>query len=162
MLIIIYGLPATGKTTIAKELSKRIGAEHLDTDIIRKELIETPKYSYEEKLLVYKSILLLTKYLLKYTNVVVSGTFYKEKIREEFIRVAKDVNKKFYLIECTASEEEIKRRMKKNREYTDADFEVYLKIKGEFEDTKYERLKINTEKSLNCCMEEILNYICMQ
>ncbi len=159
MLIIIYGLPATGKTTIAKELSKRIRAEHLDTDIIRKELIKSPKYTYEEKLLVYNIIALLTKYLLKYTNVIVSGTFYKEFLREKFINIAREMNKRYYLIECVASENEIRKRMEHSREYSDADYNVYLMLKKEFEETKYERLRINTENPLHENIKLIMNYI---
>ncbi len=159
MLIIIYGLPATGKTTIAKELSKKINAEHLDTDMIRKYLIEKPKYTYEEKMLIYKTLMLLTKYLLKYTNVIVSGTFYKESIRDEFVGIAKELNRKYFLIECYASEDIIKERMKSSREYSDADFNVYLKIKGEYEDTKYNRLRINTEEDVEKNVEKILEYI---
>ena len=53
MLIIICGLPGTGKTFIAKKLAPKINAEHLSTDRIRKELFPEPTYSEDEKNKVY-------------------------------------------------------------------------------------------------------------
>ena len=40
MLIIVCGLPGTGKSTVAKHLSSDLGGEILRTDIIRRELFK--------------------------------------------------------------------------------------------------------------------------
>lgn len=41
MLIIVCGLPGTGKSTLAKHLSSDLGGEVLRTDIIRRELFKS-------------------------------------------------------------------------------------------------------------------------
>ena len=41
MLIILGGLPGTGKTTIARELARQLGAEHLRIDSIEQAIRES-------------------------------------------------------------------------------------------------------------------------
>src|SRR3954467_15183832 len=50
MLIILGGLPATGKTTIARELGAAIGAVHVRIDSIEQALLESPRVTslYDE------------------------------------------------------------------------------------------------------------------
>ena len=55
MLLLVSGLPGTGKTFFAEHLSRQLNAEHLNTDKIRKQEIENRSYSEEKKQLVYRS-----------------------------------------------------------------------------------------------------------
>jgi predicted kinase len=43
MLIVLGGLPGTGKTTIAQELARAIGAVHVRIDSIEQALLESPR-----------------------------------------------------------------------------------------------------------------------
>jgi len=61
MLILICGLPATGKSTVARRLAKALDAEVLRTDIVRKALIGNPTYTEEEKNLIYKTVFLIAE-----------------------------------------------------------------------------------------------------
>jgi predicted kinase len=38
LLVVTMGLPATGKTSLARELARRLGLVHLSSDVVRKEL----------------------------------------------------------------------------------------------------------------------------
>lgn len=54
----ITGLPGSGKSTIAKELIKRLkGAEYLRLDEIRKKYISDPKFTDEEREFVYSKFI---------------------------------------------------------------------------------------------------------
>jgi adenylylsulfate kinase len=54
----ITGLPGSGKSTIAKELIKRIkGVEYLRLDEIRKKYISDPKFTDEEREFVYSKFI---------------------------------------------------------------------------------------------------------
>lgn len=48
VLIMLYGLPGSGKTYFAAELSKAMNAAHLQADRIRYELFEEPRYDKQE------------------------------------------------------------------------------------------------------------------
>src|SRR5438876_6492119 len=42
MLIVVMGLPGSGKTSLASALADRLGLVHLSSDVVRKELTGTP------------------------------------------------------------------------------------------------------------------------
>lgn len=56
MIIIITGLPGTGKTTIANALAKEIDAVVFSTDKIRKKIFRNPVYNEEDKRIVYNEL----------------------------------------------------------------------------------------------------------
>ena len=56
ILIIIFGLPGTGKTTFAILLSKQLGIKHFNTDIIRSLSGKSQQYNEENKELIYNKV----------------------------------------------------------------------------------------------------------
>jgi predicted kinase len=164
MLILICGLPATGKSTVSRQLTKKIKGEVLRTDIIRKKLIENPKYTVKEKNLIYRALFLITDYLLKQdVNVILDGTFYKDALRKEAARIAKKRGKKFFLIETRCPEDLVLKRLGKReqnlRSPSDADVSVYYKIKGLFEAISDDHIVIETGWNIKNSMKEVLEQI---
>lgn len=161
MLILVCGLPATGKSNLARSLAKRLKAQVLNTDIVRKELFEKPTYSNEEKELVYDVTFLIARYLLfNRRNVIIDGTFYKKRLRDRVREIAKIVGTRFKIVECACPEdvvrERMERRAKRKRTLSDADFEVYEKIKAEFEPIKEEHIVVHTNGDYRETVEYIL------
>lgn len=141
MLVLVIGLPGSGKSTVARALAKEIKAKILRTDEIRKTLIQSPNYGEREKEMVYDAMLSTAEQLLKNDeNVILDATFYREELRSRAKNLAEKLKKKFFIIECRAHEEIIKRRMEKRKKsikrLSDADFEVYKKLKEKFEPVK--------------------------
>ncbi len=164
MLILICGLPATGKSTVARRLAKALDAELLRTDIIRKDLIKDPKYSEEEKEQVYGAVFLIADYLIKAdVNVVIDGTFYHNSLRNKAREIAKKRGKRFFLIETRCPEDIVLKRLegrKRNlRSPSDADVEVYYKIKGLFEEIEGEHIEIETGWNIRDAIREAVKKI---
>jgi len=160
MLVLICGLPATGKSTIANHLAKKIGAMILRTDIIRKELLPAPKYSDKEKELVYNVTFLIAKYLLKAKrNVIIDGTFYKRALRKRIYKIATYTRSRLEIVECISPEDVIKRRMarrgKRKHFPSDADYQVYKLIKEQFEPIQRRHVVIDTSKHLSANLREL-------
>lgn len=47
-LLLLYGFPGSGKTYVARQLSEKMQAAHVQADRIRAELFEQPRYDKEE------------------------------------------------------------------------------------------------------------------
>ncbi len=118
---------------------------------MRRELFDAPRYNDEEKELVYRTIFFTARHLLPWQNVVIDGTFYKRKIRQRVYEVARRRGGKMCVVECTSPVYVVKRRMEgrksRGRALSDADYEVYLKIKRLFEPIKRKHIVVDTSGS---------------
>lgn len=145
----LCGLPGVGKTALAKEIAPLINAEVLSSDKIRKEIFPKPTYSKEEKKLVYEILMLITRYLHKAgKNCILDATFNRESFRRKLKSKLLIPKNKFYLIECVCPENIVISRLKKRkRDYSDADYSVYKKMKGVYEPVKDKHITIDTSRS---------------
>jgi predicted kinase len=160
MNIAIFGLPGSGKTFLAKELAKRINGLHISSDIVRKELKQRGKYNEKAKFEVYRAMLdLMDAAIKKKQNVVLDATFYKENIRGLFKEKAGEHQTPLYFIEMRAAESVIKERVDKKRPDSEADFEVYLKVKSEFEPLQEDHLVLYPDQEeLDKMLDKALAY----
>jgi hypothetical protein len=162
MLIIICGLPGSGKTTLARALSKRLSASHISSDLIRKEMFPKPAYSEAEKEAVYMEMRKrVKKTLSEGIGVVVDATFYKKRQREYFVAVARECGARNALILCVLEEQAVESRLAKRKQggVSDADYKVYLKLKKEFEPIAKEHLEIDSALPVRERIERVLKFI---
>lgn len=151
MLIVVTGLPGTGKTTIAESLAKEIDAVVFSTDKIRKMIFEKPVYNEEDKRIVYDELFSITgKYLASRKNVILDGTFYTKALRQSAKEVGKTFSENVYFVYCETPEELLKERIDKRKDkFSDADYSVYLKMKKIFEEFEDDVIIIDTSNPVN-------------
>lgn len=161
MIIIVFGLPGSGKSYFARRLSEKLGAKHLNTDMIRKKPFPVPEYTEEEKMMVYGMLIQAVRAHLKENAIVVlDGTFYKEEIREAFTWTAEKMNDELMYIEVRADEAIIRQRMKENRADSDADYEVYQRVKEEFEPMDARHLVLqSTDTNIREMLDEAIHHL---
>lgn len=147
MVIIVFGLPGSGKSTFAQALAGRLKAYYFSTDRIRKMLITDPEYSAAEKVAVYDRMLqLATAAVVTYDDdVVLDGTFHRSVIRRLFKKGLGE-RTAVYFIEIRSREELIRERLAYPREDSDADFSVYEKVRAEWEAGDEEHLVLWSEQ----------------
>lgn len=130
MLILVMGLPGSGKTTFASAFAKEIGAVHLNTDRIRRELDLRGQYDPDSKRRVYQCLLKRAADLLAAgRKVVLDATFHRSRQRQEAGALASKRHLPVYWIELTAAEQAIRDRVSRQRPDSEADWEVYLQLK---------------------------------
>jgi hypothetical protein len=133
MVIIVLGLPGSGKTYFASRLAERLNAEYINSDRLRKELFPKRTYSNKEKEMVYKEMVEKTKQAIdKSVDVVLDATFYKNEVRKMLVKETQNKSEVFF-IEIIADENMIRQRLQKERPYSEADFEVYRIIQQQWE-----------------------------
>ena len=151
MIILFCGLPGVGKTSLAKELAPLINAVVLSTDKLRKELIPNPTYTKEEKELIYDVMLLVARYLHNAAgvNCILDATFNTEKSRENARKKLGNISPdQIYIIECSCPEDIIISRLKARKgDYSDADIDIYRKMKQVYEPVKDKQRHIIADTS---------------
>ncbi|MCK4555819.1 MAG: AAA family ATPase, partial [Candidatus Aenigmarchaeota archaeon] len=162
MLIIFSGLPATGKTTLARKVAEKTGAIILRTDVIRKEMFTEPKYIEEEKEQVYNEMFSRAeKFLIKGQVVILDANFYLQSLRDRAGDVARQSGKKFFIVECILDEEKVLERMKERPAKQDASdansIEIYHRIKKLWEPIREPHIVIDA--SGEGALEEVLEKI---
>lgn len=146
MLIIVCGLPGSGKSSLSIELSKLFSAVHLNSDVIRKTLFPKPEYTKEEKERVYLEMAREAQNLLNSgKNVVLDATFFQKRFRDMMRELVEKCGGEIYIIWCVLGEHKIKGRLLQRKStVSDADYKVYIKLKEEFEPVQGEHLKIDS------------------
>lgn len=161
MLLIVFGLPGSGKSYFSQELSKKLKADYLSSDELRLEIQKKGQYSELDKSQVYELMMKrMTESLSKGRTVVLDATFSRRKMRIDFINQSENLNSDYFLIRIEANESDIKERLEKSRPYSEADYSVYKKIKEEFEEVNRPHLILNSSKlELEEMLLRALNYI---
>jgi predicted kinase len=165
LIVLFCGLPGVGKTSLANEFAPLINAIVLSTDKIRKEVISKPKYTKEEKRLIYDVMLLVARYLHDAAgiNCILDATFSTEKSRrttiEKLVNVSSD---QIYIVECICPEDVVITRLKARKgDYSDADIDIYRKMKQLYEPVKEmeKHIVIDTSQDPKMNAEQIKTWI---
>jgi predicted kinase len=145
MIVIVLGLPGSGKSFFASRLAEMLKAPYISSDKVRIEMKVKGKYTFDDKLLVYDEMKRQTDQALKEKKtIVIDGSFYHHEMRDLFISLAENHQTPIRFIEITANEETIKERLKQPRKESEANFEVYQLIKKQFEPLDMPRLEIQS------------------
>lgn len=147
MILIVFGLPGTGKSYLARHLAEETRALYLNTDIVRENINKKGKYDNETKREVYERILEeICSPDGQKKMVIVDGTFSSKIYRFMFNKYSWEQERSLYYIEMKAAESEIKKRMKEDRAYSEADYSVYEKMKKAFDYMPEEHLVIQSDE----------------
>lgn len=153
IVVIVFGLPGSGKSYFAERLAERMNAAYLSSDRIRNKILQNKTYSDVEKQLVYKEMLTrMNAGIDQNKNVLLDATFYRKDIRQLFTQEAQRRSLAFF-IEVCADASVIRSRTEKKRPESDADMEVYKKIKNEWQPLPFPHLIL---QSTNNNIEEML------
>lgn len=159
----VTGLPASGKSTIARSLARHLDGSVLSTDRIRKCLLSRPVYTEEEKELVYTVMFMVAEHLLRRgSTVILDGTFYLRELRKKVYSLVSRTGASLVVVECTCPEDVVKRRLERRarrKGLSDADYEVYKKIKKVYEPIHRRHITVDTSHTLDRNVGEIIKNI---
>lgn len=155
-LIAVCGYPGVGKSTVSERLTGHLDAKRLRTDAIRKELFDEPCYSSEESRTVYRTAFDRARDALESNRtVVVDASFANRRHRDLAKQVALDCDVPFRLLKVECEESEVVRRIEHREDISDADVEVYYKIREEFDPIEQDHYRIDNSETLEGTLRQL-------
>ena len=170
MLIVMAGLPGTGKSTLARQIAAALQGIVLDKDTVRSALFPGKflDHSVAQDDLVVSLMLQAAEYLFrKYPRmaVIIDGRPFSRRYQiEVVVEFAARMQEPIKIVECTCADESAKHRLDHARQYgthlaKNRGYELYLSTKARWEEILQPKLLINTDCNLDDCMAQVMQYL---
>src|SRR5437879_3880426 len=170
MIVIMAGLPGTGKSTLARALAQRLPGAVLDKDAIRAALFQPAhvEYSLTQDDFCQEIMLKTAAYLLaKDTelHVLLDGrTFSRRYQRERVIEFCEKLGSAWAVLECVCAEQTALGRLaeamaRKIHPATNRTPELYRQIQKTWEPIDPPKFVSDTDDSLDSCVDQARRYL---
>jgi predicted kinase len=161
MLILMAGLPGTGKSTLSQALAMKLGGTVINKDEIRAALFEPDdiEYSTEQDEFCMRVMLKVAGYLFRKDparKVFLDGrTFSRRYQLDRATGYAHAIGQPWRILECVCRDETARRRLEHDRDHLaqNRDFDLYLQVKSRFEEIALPKTVIDTDQPLANCVE---------
>ncbi len=162
VLIVVSGLPGTGKSYLSRRLAERLAYPVLESDALRKQLFPAPTYSAIESGILFRAIHRLIEDLLeKGISLILDATNLTERYRERLYNIAEKHKARLIIAHTKAPPEVVRERLKdrtkkRHNGSSDADWEVYLKLSATAEKIRRQHFTVDTAKDITPAVGKIV------
>lgn len=167
MIVLMAGLPGTGKTTLARELAQRTSGRVLSKDEFRHAIFASHEieYSTQQDDFCQELMLRTAGYLLSRdpTKIIfLDGRPVSRRYQiENVIAAANALHQTLRILECVCAEETIRQRLEADASNGrhpagNRDFQLYLDVKPKFETITLPKVVIDTDEQLEFCVRHAL------
>jgi adenylylsulfate kinase len=163
MIVMMAGLPGTGKSTLARELAVRTSGRVLSKDEIRCAIFQPEEIEYSTRQDDYCLHIMAetARYLLARDGgrvIFLDGRPFSRRYQiENVIAAADSIGQPWRILECVCSEETVRRRLEADNESGshpagNRDFQLYAAVKARFEAITHPKKVIDTDQGLEGCV----------
>lgn len=164
VLVALCGLPGSGKSYFAGEMTKLAPFQVLESDRIRKALVAKPKYTGGEHARVFSVChLLIEEYLSQGQRVLFDATNLTENFRLPLRKISRRNHAKLVLVGLTAPREIIRQRLQERESalhpggYSDAGWLVYCRLAPYEEPIEGEHVWVDTSGDISTSVEDVVS-----
>lgn len=162
-LVVVSGLPGTGKSHFSRRLAQSLPSAILESDVLRKQLFPVPDYSAQESQRLFGACHRLIEELLRSgITVIFDATNLVEQHRERLYRICDSLRVKLIIVWVKAPREVVRERLQNRRNGADAednseaDWSVYQRMKLRVESISRNHFVVDTSRDISPVVDKIL------
>jgi len=165
-LVVLSGLPASGKSHLAREITRRHPLAVIESDSLRKALVKRPSYSGQESARLFAAChALLEDLLSRGVPCLFDATNLKEAYRRPLYEIAERTGARLLIVEVRAADDVISRRLEARLrsenpdDRSEATLDVYESMRREAEPVEREHITVDDSAEIGLAVEEILRHL---
>jgi len=165
-LIVLSGLPGTGKSHFARQLAHQIPVLVVGSDRMRKALVPRPKYTRGEHGRVFDACHRLTEELLtEGYRVVFDATNLAEGFRQPLYQIAERTEAPLTLVRFTAPGALVRHRLDARAaglsldSHSDADWRIHCRLRPGEEPIQRHHLEVDSSRDISPVVAEVVRLV---
>ncbi len=162
-LVLVSGLPGSGKSYFSRELTKRYPLAHLNSDVLRRALFPHPTHGAAESTRLFAAVHALVERLLsRGVSVVLDATSLKEAHRRPLYDIAERAGAVLVIVHTEVPPDVARRRLESrargqdSEDASEATTSVYDRMRREAEPIERPHVRVDTSKELEPALQEVL------
>jgi len=161
VLIIVSGLPGSGKSYFSRRLAERLPLPIIESDAMRQILSQKPNYSQTESERLFRAChMLIGDLLRKGISIIFDATNLIERNREQLYRIADSADAKLIIVRLEAPPELVRQRLERRQtepdqnDKSDANWKIYQKMTATSEKIRRNHFAVDTSKDIAPAIEK--------
>ncbi|MFC1929404.1 AAA family ATPase [Chloroflexota bacterium] len=166
VLIVVSGLPGTGKSYFCGKLAERLPLLVLESDTLRQKLFPMPSYTAEESAWLFQAIHQLIAGLLRRgISLALDATNLSEQFRERLYSIADRQKARLIIVRVEAPPEIAYQRLQARvdkinpADKSDADWQVYQKMKSTVQKIQRNHYAVDTSRDITPVLDKIVRAV---